>query len=188
MDITKNINNNINNINNINNTNNINNLAQVAMIMGSNSDWPTLKKAYQQLQNFGINVTAQVISAHRMPLDMVEFATKASQNNIHVIIAAAGGAAHLPGMVASMTTIPVLGVPIASKHLKGVDSLYSIVQMPSGIPVATFAIGEAGAMNAGLFAASLLQNHPDYPDLKNQLIGFRQQQTQKAQNMPLDFE
>ena len=130
----------------------------VAVIMGSDSDWPTMKAAAQMLADFDVPYTAQVVSAHRTPDLMFDFAQNAQKNGYQVIIAGAGGAAHLPGMVAAKTTLPVLGVPIPSKHLQGQDSLLSIVQMPKGIPVATFAIGEAGAANAGLFAASILAN------------------------------
>jgi 5-(carboxyamino)imidazole ribonucleotide mutase len=124
--------------------------------MGSDSDWPVMKAAAQMLADFGITYDARVVSAHRTPDLMFEFAEKASANGYKAIIAGAGGAAHLPGMIASKTTVPVLGVPVPSKHLQGEDSLLSIVQMPKGIPVATFAIGEAGAANAGLFAVSIL--------------------------------
>ena len=128
---------------------------QVAIIMGSDSDWPVMKLAAQMLEDFGVSYEAKVVSAHRTPDLMFEFAESAAAKGFQVIIAGAGGAAHLPGMVASKTTLPVLGVPVPSKHLQGQDSLYSIVQMPKGIPVATFAIGEAGAANAGLFAVSI---------------------------------
>ena len=128
----------------------------VAIIMGSNSDWPTMENTAKILEDFGIPYEAKVVSAHRTPDLMFEFAENARKNGFKIIIAGAGGAAHLPGMVASKTTLPVLGVPIPTKHLEGQDSLLSIVQMPKGIPVATFAIGEAGASNAGLFAVSML--------------------------------
>ncbi len=124
--------------------------------MGSASDWSTMSKAVDVLTEFGITHETQVLSAHRMPDEMFAFAQAAGNRGLRAIIAGAGGAAHLPGMLASKTTVPVLGVPIASRHLNGVDSLHSIVQMPAGIPVATFAIGEAGATNAALFAVSLL--------------------------------
>ena len=130
--------------------------APVAIIMGSRSDWPTLKRAADALDELGVAYEAKVVSAHRTPQRMVEFATGAQAAGIKVIIAGAGGAAHLPGMVAAMTTLPVLGVPVQSKTLNGLDSLLSIVQMPGGIPVATLAIGEAGARNAGLLAAQIL--------------------------------
>ena len=131
---------------------------KVAIIMGSDSDWPTMQLAAQILKDFDVPYEAKVVSAHRTPDLMFEFAESASDKGIQVIIAGAGGAAHLPGMVAAKTTLPVLGVPVASKHLQGQDSLMSIVQMPKGIPVATFAIGEAGAVNAGLFSVSILAN------------------------------
>lgn len=124
--------------------------------MGSSSDWSTMKEACEMLEYFDISYIKQVVSAHRTPLEMVEFAKNARNNEIDIIIAGAGGAAHLPGMVASMTTVPVIGVPIETKTLKGMDSLISIVQMPGGIPVATTAIGKAGAKNAGILAARIL--------------------------------
>ena len=129
---------------------------RVAIIMGSRSDWPTLKGAAESLDALGVTYDARVISAHRTPHRMVEFATSARASGYRVIIAGAGGAAHLPGMTASMTTLPVLGVPVQSRALSGLDSLLSIVQMPAGVPVATLAIGEAGARNAGLLAAQIL--------------------------------
>lgn len=129
---------------------------KVAVVMGSSSDWPTMKEACTVLEDFGIEVESSVVSAHRTPLQMVDFARQARGNGIDVIIAGAGGAAHLPGMIASMTTLPVIGVPIETKILKGMDSLLSIVQMPGGIPVATTAIGSAGAKNAGLLAVRML--------------------------------
>lgn len=128
----------------------------VGIIMGSSSDWPTMKLAADMLEEFGIEYEKKVVSAHRTPKAMLEYAEKAQENGIDVIIAGAGGAAHLPGMVASMTNVPVIGVPIESKSLKGMDSLLSIVQMPGGIPVATVSIGEAGAKNAGILAAEML--------------------------------
>ncbi|QNR07521.1 5-(carboxyamino)imidazole ribonucleotide mutase [Macrococcoides canis] len=128
----------------------------VAVIMGSSSDWETMKEAVTMLEAFGIDYEASVVSAHRTPLEMVDFAKSAREEGIEIIIAGAGGAAHLPGMVASMTTLPVIGVPIESKALKGMDSLLSIVQMPGGIPVATTAIGKPGAKNAGILAARML--------------------------------
>src|SRR5574343_1399790 len=129
---------------------------QVGVVMGSNSDWDTMQHAVQILQQFGIGHEARVVSAHRMPDDMFAYAEAAAGRGLKAIIAGAGGAAHLPGMIAAKTTVPVLGVPVQSKALQGVDSLLSIVQMPKGIPVGTFAIGEAGAANAGLFAVALL--------------------------------
>ena len=155
----------------------------VAIIMGSDSDWPIMKAAAQMLADFDIAYTAQVVSAHRTPDLMFNFAEGAAKKGYQVIIAGAGGAAHLPDMVAAKTTLPVLGVPVPSKHLQGQDSLLSIVQMPKGIPVATFAIGEAGAANAGLFAASILANHDT--DLAKKLTDFRAKQTDKVQLMVL---
>ncbi len=156
----------------------------VAIIMGSNSDWPTMKHAAQVLADFGVPYDAEVISAHRTPDKMMAFAESAAKTGYKAIIAGAGGAAHLPGMVAAKTILPVLGVPVTSKHLQGQDSLLSIVQMPKGIPVATFAIGEAGAANAGLFAIALLANQD--PLLAEKLHDFRQQQTEKVQAMELN--
>ena len=156
---------------------------KVAIIMGSDSDWPTMQLAAQILKDFDVPYEAKVVSAHRTPDLMFEFAESASDKGIQVIIAGAGGAAHLPGMVAAKTTLPVLGVPVASKHLQGQDSLMSIVQMPKGIPVATFAIGEAGAVNAGLFAVSILANSDAV--LAGKLKDFRTAQTAKVFNMTL---
>ncbi len=155
----------------------------VAIIMGSDSDWPIMKAAAQMLADFDIAYTANVVSAHRTPDLMFSFAETAAQKGYQVIIAGAGGAAHLPGMVAAKTTLPVLGVPVPSKHLQGQDSLFSIVQMPKGIPVATFAIGEAGAANAGLFAASILANHD--AALAKKLVEFRTKQAAKVHAMEL---
>ncbi|HWU82668.1 MAG TPA: 5-(carboxyamino)imidazole ribonucleotide mutase [Methylophilaceae bacterium] len=155
----------------------------VAIIMGSDSDWPVMKAAAQMLADFDISYQAQVVSAHRTPDLMFEFAESAAAKGFKVIIAGAGGAAHLPGMVAAKTTLPVLGVPVPSKHLQGQDSLLSIVQMPKGIPVATFAIGEAGAANAGLFAASMLANNDSV--LAEKLAQFRARQTDKVLSMEL---
>lgn len=155
----------------------------VAIIMGSDSDWPIMKAAAQMLADFDIAYTADVVSAHRTPDLMFSFAETAAQKGYQVIIAGAGGAAHLPGMVAAKTTLPVLGVPVPSKHLQGQDSLLSIVQMPKGIPVATFAIGEAGAANAGLFAASILANHDTA--LAGKLAEFRTKQAAKVHAMEL---
>jgi 5-(carboxyamino)imidazole ribonucleotide mutase len=131
----------------------------VGVVMGSNSDWDVMQHAAKVLKDFGVAFEHRVVSAHRTPDAMFDYAETARGRGLKCIIAGAGGAAHLPGMIASKTTLPVLGVPVPSKHLAGQDSLYSIVQMPKGIPVATFAIGEAGAANAGLFAVSLLANH-----------------------------
>ena len=158
----------------------------VGVVMGSNSDWSVMSKAVEQLEAFGIPHEYKVVSAHRTPDLLFEYASSAKERGISVIIAGAGGAAHLPGMLAAKTTIPVLGVPVPSRHLKGVDSLHSIVQMPAGIPVATFAIGEAGAANAALFAISLLANNDE--EVANQLDDFRDKQTQKALNMTLPPE
>lgn len=155
----------------------------VAIIMGSDSDWPVMKNAAQMLADFGVAYEAKVISAHRTPDLMFQFAENAVKDGYQIIIAGAGGAAHLPGMVAAKTTLPVLGVPVPSKHLQGQDSLLSIVQMPKGIPVATFAIGEAGAANAGLFAVSILANHD--ADLAQKLAEFRAKQSDKVINMIL---
>jgi len=155
----------------------------VAIIMGSDSDWPIMKAAAQMLADFGIAYTAEVVSAHRTPDLMFSFAETAASKGYQVIIAGAGGAAHLPGMVAAKTILPVLGVPVPSKHLQGQDSLLSIVQMPKGIPVATFAIGEAGAANAGLFAASILAVNNS--SLAQKLCAFRAKQADKVQLMVL---
>lgn len=144
----------------------------VGVVMGSNSDWDVMQRATEILKEFGVPFEHKVISAHRTPDAMFEYAESARRRGLKCIIAGAGGAAHLPGMIASKTTIPVLGVPVPSKHLAGQDSLYSIVQMPKGIPVATFAIGEAGAANAGLFAVSLLAN--DDAALADKLAAYRE--------------
>ena len=156
----------------------------VAIIMGSNSDWPTMKHAAQMLADFGVPYHAEVISAHRTPDKMMDFAEKAKQAGFQAIIAGAGGAAHLPGMVAAKTTLPVLGVPVVSKHLQGQDSLLSIVQMPKGIPVASFAIGDAGAANAGLFAIALLANQDAM--LAQKLDIFREKQVETVNAMELN--
>ena len=155
----------------------------VAIIMGSDSDWPVMKAAAAMLDEFGVAYEARVVSAHRTPDLMFEFAEQARERGFKAIIAGAGGAAHLPGMVAAKTTLPVLGVPVPSKHLQGQDSLLSIVQMPKGIPVATFAIGEAGAANAGLFAVSLLANTDGA--LATKLDEFRRKQSEKVLGMTL---
>jgi 5-(carboxyamino)imidazole ribonucleotide mutase len=156
---------------------------QIGVLMGSSSDWDTMQHAVQILTDFGIAHEARVISAHRMPDEMFTYAEQAAGRGLVAIIAGAGGAAHLPGMLAAKTTVPVLGVPVASKHLQGVDSLHSMVQMPKGIPVATFAIGAAGAANAALFAVAMLATHDAVLQAKLQV--FRQQQTQAAQAMVL---
>jgi 5-(carboxyamino)imidazole ribonucleotide mutase len=155
----------------------------VGVLMGSSSDWDVMKHAVAMLQEFGVPYEAKVVSAHRMPDEMFAFAQGARERGLRAIIAGAGGAAHLPGMLAAKTTVPVLGVPVASKYLKGVDSLHSIVQMPKGVPVATFAIGEAGAANAALFAVSILSGTlPEYAD---KLAAFRVRQNQAAHAMVL---
>ena len=155
----------------------------VGVVMGSSSDWDTMQHAVAILEQFGIAHEAQVVSAHRMPDDMFRYAEAAAGRGLKAIIAGAGGAAHLPGMIAAKTTVPVLGVPVASRHLQGVDSLLSIVQMPKGIPVATFAIGTAGAANAALFAVALLANED--PALRQKLEAFRTEQTNAARAMTL---
>ncbi len=153
--------------------------------MGSSSDWDTLQHAAAILDEFGIAYEKRVVSAHRMPDDMFAFAEGAAARGLKAIIAGAGGAAHLPGMLAAKTVVPVLGVPVASKHLQGLDSLYSIVQMPKGIPVATFAIGAAGAANAALFAVAMLANED--ADLRLRLLDFRARQTERARAMTQDL-
>ena len=158
-------------------------LASIGVVMGSSSDWDTLQHAVQILQHFGVPHEAQVVSAHRMPDDLFAYAEQAQGRGLQAIIAGAGGAAHLPGMLAAKTRLPVLGVPVASKHLAGVDSLYSIVQMPKGVPVATFAIGNAGAANAALFAVALLALHD--PALASKLDAYRAEQTAAARAMTL---
>ena len=159
------------------------NSTQIGVLMGSNSDWDTMQHAVHILQQFGITYEARVVSAHRMPDDMFAYAETAVGRGLKAIIAGAGGAAHLPGMLAAKTTVPILGVPVASKHLSGVDSLHSIVQMPKGVPVATFAIGAAGAANAALFAVAMLANHDIV--LRARLEDFRAEQTQMARGMTL---
>jgi len=159
------------------------NTIQVAVLMGSSSDWDTMQHAVHILQQFGIRYEARVVSAHRMPDDMFAYAKAARARGLKAIIAGAGGAAHVAGMLAALTTVPVLGVPMASKHLMGVDSLHSIVQMPRGIPVATFAIGSAGAANAALFAVAMLANEDSA--LLAKLDAFRAAQTETARNTTL---
>jgi len=146
--------------------------------MGSQSDWPTMSKAVETLESFGVTSATQVLSAHRMPDELFAFAETAASRGVRAIIAGAGGAAHLPGMLAAKTTVPVLGVPVPTKHLAGHDSLYSIVQMPAGTPVATFSIGEAGAVNAALFAVALLAH--DHPELAQRLTDYRAQRHDAA--------
>ena len=158
----------------------------VGVVMGSSSDWDTMQHAALILQEFGVAFETRVVSAHRMPDDMFAYAEAAEERGLRAIIAGAGGAAHLPGMLAAKTAVPVLGVPVASRHLQGVDSLHSIVQMPKGIPVATFAIGAAGAANAALFAAALLAH--DNPALRERLHAFRQRQTEHARQMTLPVQ
>ena len=155
----------------------------VGIIMGSNSDWEVMQHAAAQLRDFGVAYEAQAISAHRTPDIAFEYAQTAIKRGLRCIIAGAGGAAHLAGMMAAKTTLPILGVPVPSKHLQGLDSLLSIVQMPKGIPVATFAIGEAGAGNAGLFAVSLLALSD--PTLAKKLEAFRKAQVEKVKAMTL---
>src|SRR6187551_476879 len=150
----------------------------VAVIMGSSSDWDTMKHAADVLEQFGVEHERHIVSAHRTPVWMAEFASGAEARGIEVIIAGAGGAAHLPGMVASHTVLPVLGVPVESAALKGMDSLLSIVQMPGGVPVGTLAIGKAGAINAALLAIAILANKR--PDLRKKLKAFRGEQSQKV--------
>ena len=155
----------------------------VGVIMGSQSDWPTMAHAVHILEEFGIAHEVRIVSAHRTPDRLIDYAKSAADRGLRAIIAGAGGAAHLPGMVASMTRVPVLGVPVQSAALSGVDSLYSIVQMPGGIPVATFAIGKAGATNAGLFAAALLANED--PDLAARLDAWRAAQSEGVAQIPV---
>ena len=154
---------------------------QIGLVMGSDSDWDVMKHAAAQLEAFGVAYEACVLSAHRMPDEMFEYAEDAAPRGLRAIIAGAGGAAHLPGMLASKTTVPVLGVPVPSKYLRGEDSLLSIVQMPAGIPVATFAIGEAGAANAALFVVTMLAVAD--PAMARKLAAFRQKQTTTARAM-----
>ena len=155
----------------------------VGVVMGSSSDWDTMQHAVQILEQFGVPHEARVVSAHRMPDDMFAYAEGAATRGLKAIIAGAGGAAHLPGMLAAKTLVPVLGVPVASRHLLGVDSLHSIVQMPKGVPVATFAIGAAGAANAALFAVAMLAG--DDAALRERLAQFRAEQTAAARAMAL---
>ncbi len=156
---------------------------QIGIVMGSSSDWDTMQHAVHILQQFEIGHDARVVSAHRMPDDMFAYAEAAVGRGLKAIIAGAGGAAHLPGMLAAKTVVPVLGVPVQSKALSGVDSLHSIVQMPKGVPVATFAIGQAGAANAALFAVAMLANED--PALQLKLVAYRVAQTEAARAMTL---
>lgn len=155
----------------------------VGVVMGSNTDWDTMQHACEMLREFGVPFEAKVLSAHRMPDEMFAYAEQARARGLRAIIAGAGGAAHLPGMLASKTVIPVLGVPVPSRYLRGEDSLLSIVQMPKGVPVATFAIGEAGAANAALFAVAMLATQD--AELAMKLAQYRATQTEKARNMTL---
>jgi len=155
----------------------------VGIAMGSRSDWDVMRHAAQQLDDFGVPFEARVVSAHRTPDLLYEYAQAAASRGLRCIIAGAGGSAHLPGMLAAKTTVPVLGVPVPTRHLKGLESLLSIVQMPRGIPVATFAIGEAGAANAALFAIALLANEDDR--LAKRLAAFRRKQTRDVRAMKL---
>jgi len=159
---------------------------KVGVVMGSSSDWETMKHAADILAEFGIAHEARVVSAHRMPDDMFAYAEAAQGRGLRAIIAGAGGAAHLPGMIAAKTTVPVLGVPVASRHLQGVDSLHSIVQMPKGVPVATFAIGTAGAGNAALFAVAMLATGDSA--LLAKLEAFRARQTEAARAMTAELK
>ena len=156
-------------------------LALVGVVMGSSSDWDTMRTATEILAEFGVPHEARVVSAHRMPDDLFAYAEAARGRGLRALIAGAGGAAHLPGMLAAKTSLPVLGVPVASRHLQGVDSLYSIVQMPRGVPVATFAIGSAGAANAALFAVAMLAGSDDA--LRERLDAWRARQTAAARAM-----
>ena len=159
-----------------------NNNLKVAIVMGSQSDYKTMKLAEKVLKNIGVNYETKIISAHRTPKRMYEYAVSANKNNIGVIIAGAGGSAHLPGMISALTNLPVLGVPIESKKLKGLDSLLSIAQMPKGIPVGTLAIGEDGAINAALLAASIIANNNF--KVKKKLKNWRLAQTKSVKKRP----
>src|SRR5579864_2355707 len=156
---------------------------QIGLVMGSDSDRDVMKHAARELDSFAIPYEARVLSAHRTPDEMFDYAERAAERGLRAIIAGAGGAAHLPGMLAAKTLVPVLGVPVPSKYLRGEDSLYSIVQMPKGVPVATFAIGEAGAANAGLFAAALLAQQD--PSIAKRLLVYRNAQHARARAMKL---
>ncbi|MDH3220529.1 MAG: 5-(carboxyamino)imidazole ribonucleotide mutase [Gammaproteobacteria bacterium] len=156
---------------------------EVAVVMGSSSDWPVMQHAVETLEQFGVEFQTKVVSAHRTPDLLAEFGKTAAANGFACIIAGAGGAAHLPGMLAAHSTLPVLGVPVPTDHLRGQDSLYSIVQMPKGVPVATFAIGKAGAINAALFAISMLAT--TNPALAQKLAGFRERQRDTVLEMTL---
>lgn len=158
----------------------------VAIVMGSQSDWPTMRLSAETLENLEIEYEARIVSAHRTPERLVDFAMNAKAEGIKIIIAGAGGAAHLPGMIAAMTPLPVFGVPVRSKALNGMDSLYSIVQMPGGVPVGTLAIGEPGAINAALLAASVLALNDD--ELADRLDAHRERQTKSVPQFPSDLE
>lgn len=158
-------------------------MIDIGIVMGSNSDWPVMEHAARILRDFGVAFETRVVSAHRTPDLLFDYAATAEQRGLKAIIAGAGGAAHLPGMLAAKTAVPVLGVPVPSKYLRGEDSLLSIVQMPKGIPVATFAIGEAGAANAALFAVAMLAN--EQPALRNALAAFRLKQSETVLAMTL---
>ena len=160
----------------------MNSKPKVSIVMGSKSDYPTMKFCEDILKKLKVKFETNIVSAHRTPDRMFKFAKSAEDNNISVIIAGAGGSAHLPGMIASLTTIPVIGVPVESKKLKGLDSLLSIVQMPKGIPVGTLAIGESGAFNAGLYAASIISVFDK--DIRNNLIKWRKQQSKSVKKKP----
>ena len=155
---------------------------KVSIVMGSQSDYKTMRLAEKTLKKIGVSFETKIVSAHRTPKRMYDYALKAEQNNIGVIIAGAGGSAHLPGMISALTSLPVLGVPIESKKLKGLDSLLSIAQMPKGIPVGTLAIGEDGAINAALLAASIIANQD--PSIKRKLINWRSSQTKSVKKNP----
>jgi len=157
----------------------------VSVVMGSNSDWDIMQHACEVLKEFGVPFEAKVVSAHRTPDEMFSYAEEARERGLRCIIAGAGGAAHLPGMLAAKTIVPVLGVPVASRHLQGVDSLHSIVQMPKGVPVATFAIGAAGAANAALFAVAMLASHD--AALRGKLLAWRERQTEAARAMSAEL-
>ncbi len=159
-----------------------NKILKVSIVMGSQSDYKTMKLAEKTLKKIGVSFETKIVSAHRTPKRMYDYALKAKQNNIGVIIAGAGGSAHLPGMISALTSVPVLGVPIESKKLKGLDSLLSIVQMPKGIPVGTLAIGEDGAINAALLAASIIANQN--PSIKRKLSNWKSVQTKSVKKNP----
>ncbi|PLX34902.1 MAG: 5-(carboxyamino)imidazole ribonucleotide mutase [Hyphomicrobiales bacterium] len=158
--------------------------ADVSIIMGSQSDWETMRHAAEVLEALGVGFETRIVSAHRTPQRLYEFAAEAKSRGLKVIIAGAGGAAHLPGMTAAMTPLPVFGVPVQSRALSGLDSLYSIAQMPAGVPVGTLAIGRAGAVNAGLLAAAVLALHDEA--LAERLDAWRAQQTQAVADAPVD--